>query len=86
VIRCQYDNTLYGGTELHPTFEKFLEPIRDKNLSVAQRRFYLAREIEITKQTNAVLEKAGDTIGRKFGEEYLTALKELAAKEGLPIV
>jgi hypothetical protein len=70
---------------LHPTFEKFLEPIRDKSLSVAQRRFYLSREIALTKQANSYLEKAGDTIGVKFGGEFLTALKELAVKEGLTI-
>ena len=70
---------------MHPTFEKFLEPIRDKKLSAAERHFYVAREIELTKQANAALEKAGDALGVKFGEMYLAVLKELAAKEGLTI-
>jgi hypothetical protein len=70
---------------LHPTFEKFLEPIRDRTLSIAQRRFYLSREIALTKQANSYLKEAGDNIGVKFGEEYLAVLKELAVNEGLTI-
>lgn len=68
---------------MHPTFEKLLEPIRDKSLSLGQRRFYAIREIELTKQANSLLKSHGDTQGLKFGEEYLNALRELLAKEGL---
>ncbi|MGA3294775.1 MAG: hypothetical protein ABSE45_12435 [Candidatus Acidiferrales bacterium] len=68
---------------MHPTFEKFLEPILDKSLSPAQRRFYAAREIQFTRQANSMLKSSGDTQGLKVGEEYLNALKELLEKEGL---
>ena len=70
---------------MHPTFEKFLEPIRDKSLSLGQRRFYAIREIEITKRANSILESHGDAQGRKAGEEYLNALRELLAQEGLDL-
>lgn len=74
-----------GKLKLHPTFEEFLKPIRDRGLPIAQRRFYLSREIALTKQANADLDKAGDVEGRKFGEKYLEILKDIAAKEGLKI-
>jgi hypothetical protein len=68
---------------VHPTFEKFLEPIRDKDLPIGQRRFYAIREITLTEQANQQLKQAGDIEGLKFGEEYLKVLRELLAKEGL---
>ena len=70
---------------MHPTFEKFLEPIRNKSLSLGQRHFYAIREITHTNQTNAELKKIGDAEGQKFGEEYLRALRGLLASEGLNV-
>jgi hypothetical protein len=68
---------------MHPTFEKFLEPIRDKGLSRGERSFYAYREIMLTNQANAELKGKGDAQGVKFGEEYLRVLNDLIAKEGL---
>lgn len=70
---------------MHPTFEKFLELIRDKNLPIGERSFYAAREIMLTNQTNEALPSTGDIEGIKFGEEYLHVLKEQIAKEGLHV-
>jgi hypothetical protein len=68
---------------MHPTFEKFLEPIRDKNLPKGARLFYASREIMLTEKANEALKSAGDTEGVKFGEEYLRVLEELIANEDL---
>ena len=71
--------------KMHATFDKLLEPIRNKSLSRGQRHFYAIREITLTNQTNAELKKIGDTEGQKFGEEYLRVLKELLVSEGLNV-
>ena len=68
---------------MHPTFERFLDPIRDTGLSRGERSFYAYREIMLTNQATAELKSKGDVQGVKFGEEYLRVLNDLIAKEGL---
>lgn len=70
---------------MHPTFEKFLEPIRDKSLPIGERSFYASREMLLTNQANEVLKSQGDIEGVKFGEEYLRILRELIANGGLKV-
>jgi hypothetical protein len=74
-----------GVNEMHPTFEKFLEPIRDKSLPIGERSFYASREMLLTNQANEVLKSQGDIEGVKFGEEYLRILRELIANGGLKV-
>jgi hypothetical protein len=73
------------GEPMHPTFERLLEPIRDKSLSIGERSFYAIREIKLTEQANEESRIRGDAHGLKFGENYLDALKKLIAEEGLAI-
>jgi len=70
---------------MHPTFEKFLEPIRDKTLSIGQRSFLATREISWTRQANDIAKETGDTASLKFGEEYLRVLQEVIEREGLRV-
>jgi hypothetical protein len=70
---------------MYATFEKFLEPIRDKSLPIGERSFYASREMLLTNQANEVLKSHGDIEGVKFGEEYLRILRELIASEGLKV-
>jgi hypothetical protein len=67
---------------MHATFEKFLEPIRDKSLPIGVRSFYASREILLTEQANEMLNNHGDIEGARFGEEYLRVLKQLITSEG----
>ena len=71
---------------MHPTFDAFLNVICDRELSFGQRRFYVIREIELTKQTNNILKNSGDSEGLRFGEEYLKGLRELVEREGLGLI
>ena len=68
---------------LHPTFEKFLEPLRDKSTPIGARLQYAFREITLTQQANEALRDRGDVQGVKAGEEYLKAIKDLFSAEGI---
>jgi len=48
-------DTIEQREQMYATFDKFLEPIRNKSLSLGQRHFYAIREITLTNQTNAEL-------------------------------
>ncbi len=70
---------------LHPTFEKFLEPLLDQKIPLGVRLQYASREIRLTLEANELLKTAGDKQGVQVGEEYLRAIENILAKDGIKL-